>query len=177
MKKINNKGFTLIEVLAVVAIIAILGIISVPNILKTINTGKEKSYEILIKDIKVAGQQLYEEIENVGSTIHYYNNCGIDQENEKVNITGNKITINLQTLLSNGFLSGINQDTEKTEECVEDSDKNENNKIILNPKNDKDMGKCKITITKIKTSNNVEYKIKSESGNPDYCPKTEDFNS
>ena len=49
MKKINNKGFTLVEVIAVVAIITILSIILIPNVTKLIN--KEKSdAENSIKD-------------------------------------------------------------------------------------------------------------------------------
>ena len=137
----------------------------------------KKSYEILIKDIKIAGQQLYEEIENIGSTIYYYDNCGISQTDREVIINENTIIINLQSLVSNGFLTGINQDVEKTETCTEDSDKNENSKIILNPKNEEDMGKCEITITKVKTGSKVEYEIESNSANPAYCPNNTDFNS
>ena len=52
MRKLNSKGFTLIEVLATVVLIAILGLVAVPNVLNTINKSKENSYKILIDDIK-----------------------------------------------------------------------------------------------------------------------------
>ena len=47
----NQKGFTLIEVLAVIAIIAILGVVSTPGILNAINNSKKASYNILLDNI------------------------------------------------------------------------------------------------------------------------------
>lgn len=41
MKKMNKKGFTLVELLAVIAILAILILLVTPNILKMFNEGKE----------------------------------------------------------------------------------------------------------------------------------------
>ena len=46
MKRKNDKGFTLIEVLAIIAIIAIIGLIVVPSVLSIIGTGKNSSYKI-----------------------------------------------------------------------------------------------------------------------------------
>ena len=63
MNKFNNKGFTLVEVLAVIVRIGILGLIAIPNVLSVINTGQKKSYDILVKDIITASQNLYEEVE------------------------------------------------------------------------------------------------------------------
>ena len=67
MKKLNNKGFTLIEVLAVIAIIAVLGLIAVPNVLSSISTSKESSYKVIVGNIKTASVTLFEEVENNGS--------------------------------------------------------------------------------------------------------------
>ena len=36
MKQLNQKGFTLVEILAVVVIIGILGLVAIPNVLKII---------------------------------------------------------------------------------------------------------------------------------------------
>ena len=42
-KKINSKGFTLVELLAAVAIVAILGTVGTPLVTRTIQTSKGKS--------------------------------------------------------------------------------------------------------------------------------------
>ena len=44
MKKMNKKGFTLVELLAVIAILAILILLVTPNILKMFNEGKENIF-------------------------------------------------------------------------------------------------------------------------------------
>ena len=154
MKKINNKGFTLVEVLAVIVIVAILGGIAVPNILSTINSSKNKSEEILIDNIKTASQQLYEEVEFTGDLYQYQGN-GSSTTNQ-ILINSNSIETNLQTLVSNGFLSG--------------SGKDENTKIITNPKTGVNIGDCKIKITKVVDANyKTTYTITKEDSNSD-CP-------
>lgn len=55
----NNKGFTLIEILAVIIIIAILLIIIVPSVSRYIEESRQKSYVATIKDTLVsAGSNL-----------------------------------------------------------------------------------------------------------------------
>ena len=44
MKKMNKKGFTLVELLAVIAMLAILILLVTPNILKMFNEGKESVF-------------------------------------------------------------------------------------------------------------------------------------
>ncbi|MBO5138233.1 MAG: type II secretion system protein [Bacilli bacterium] len=44
MKRLNNNGFTLVELLATVSIMAILMIIAVPNILNTVDKNKRNTY-------------------------------------------------------------------------------------------------------------------------------------
>lgn len=173
MKKINNKGFTLIEVLAVIVIIATVGTIAVPSVINIIRTGKNTSYAVLIDDIKIAGQQLYEELEYVKPTLCHYNNNGVVGECEKtgkITINDNKIKVNLQTLVSNGFLTGINK--EEVESSI-----NQNTKVILNPKNSEDIGECQVLITKVVEDNNkVSYKFENpdEEANKS-CPTDDDY--
>ena len=155
MKRINNKGFTLVEVIAVVVIIALLGMIAIPNVISTINKGKDTSYEILVKDINIAAKQLYEEVEYVGVVLKNYNTEG---EFGEIIINSNSIETNLQTLVSNGFLSGINN--------PDMGGSNKNYKIITNPRNGEDIGECKIIIEKIvdKGNNfNTSYKVYNSS--------------
>ena len=154
MNKLNNKGFTLVEVLAVIAIIAILGGIAIPNIMSTINSSKNKSEEILIENIKTGSQQLYEEVEFTGDLYQYKEDGTITSE--KIEINSNRIETNLQTLVSNGFLS--------------DSGKDEDKKIITNPKTGANIGGCQIKITKIVDANyKTTYTISKEDNNSD-CP-------
>ena len=69
--KLNRKGFTLVEVLAVIVIIALLGGIAIPNILSTINNSKNVSEKSMIENIKTATQKLYEEEEFTGNIDQY----------------------------------------------------------------------------------------------------------
>lgn len=174
MRSLNNKGFTLMEVLAVVVIIGIIGLISVPSVFSIINNGKSSSYDILVKDITVAAIQLHEEVSFVGTTLYHYDNSGMLsylvnssflEDNGKKYYT---IEVNLQTLVSNGFLMGTNNpDKEGT---------NENLKIITNPKNGIDIGSCIIQIKKTVDSNTFEtsYEIKSNSED-DFCPTSDEY--
>lgn len=179
MKKLNNKGFTLIEVLAVVVLIAILGFIAVPNVLNTINTGKDTSYQIMVKDIQIAGQQLFDELEYANSKIYHYDLNGNTGEEVRITtisdgtsdgIIKKNITVTLQDLVSNGTLTGINNE--------DDSLVNKNAKVLLNPKNNNDMGMCSITIVKTINKNNhynTSYQITSNSDSNVDCPTTEEY--
>ena len=157
--KIDNKGFTLVEVLAVVVIIGILGGLTAKGVLSSINTGKEASYKLMINSIVTASQTLYEELEYGGSKIwsyNYNNNQNISQGDE-VTINTNTINTNLQTLVSNGFLSGSSGFTDEDES---------GNKYLIDPKSKKNIGSCKITITK---SNDI-YSVAPVGIDP-ICPK------
>lgn len=175
MKKINNKGFTLMEVLAVVVIIAIIGLIAVPNVLSIINTGKNSSYEILVNDITVAAIQLHEEVSIANTKIYRYKNFGKDLNEIRVSTSENNVKkekyytveVNLQTLVSNGFLTGTNNSDKST---------NGNEKIIINPKTKKDMGSCVITITKTVEDNyNTSYTIVPDNSSDSFCPTDKEY--
>ncbi len=175
MRKINNKGFTLVEVLAVIAIIAILGLIAVPGVLNSIQNSKKSSYNIMISDIKIAGETLFEEIEYNDTELYQYSDNGtkldtkvktekISADEENLSIT--QIKTNLQTLVSNGILKG--------------TQKEENGKkipILTNPIDDKDIGFCKVIIRKYADNTEeakINYEIISDSTNSS-CPKTYDY--
>ena len=159
--KLNNKGFTLVEVLAVIAIIALLGAIAIPGVLSAINTSKESSYNIMISNIVTSSQSLYEEV-SFGNTIYRYNSTGITSN--KVKIESNKITTNLQTLVSNGFLSGAGVEDE------EGSSESGINSKILDPNTKEDIGLCKIIITKETINNKTEYTVNPASNSDEKCP-------
>ena len=154
--QLNNKGFTLVEVLAVIVIIGLLAGIAIPNVLSSINTSKNKAKEIMINNIKTGTKIMFEEVNN-GIDVYKYDNDG-NKTSDKINISGNTITINLQTLVSNGYLRGASND-ENTK------------KILLDPITNKNIGYCQITIirdTSEKNGNKVSYTITNNSGND--CP-------
>ena len=160
--KIDNKGFTLVEVLAVVVIIGILGGLTAKGVLSSINTGKEASYKLMINSIVTASQTLYEELEYGGSKIwsyNYDNNQNISKKDE-VKINNNNITTNLQTLVSNGFLSGSSGFTDEDES---------GNKYLIDPKSKENIGNCEIKITKTSDYNKIIYKVK-KNDNVGKCP-------
>lgn len=161
--KIDNKGFTLVEVLAVVVIIGILGGLTAKGVLSSINTGKEASYKLMINSIVTASQTLYEELEYGGSKIlsyNYDNNQNISQGKEVTINNNNTITTNLQTLVSNGFLSGSSGFTDEDES---------GNKYLIDPKSKENIGNCEITITKVKANNETIYKVENRD-TVDKCP-------
>lgn len=161
--KLNNKGFTLVEVLAVIVILGLIGSIALTSGISSINTGKNASYKIIISDIVTASQTLYEEVEfeksfGENKTIKQYTEEGVG---ENIDINDNKIYTNLQTLVSNGYLTG-SENSCKTEECS-----NKNKRIITEPINKNDIGTCKIIIEKDDDGN---YTVTKDTGNQDFCP-------
>ena len=175
-KKLNQKGFTLVEVLAVIVIIGILGLVAIPSVLTAMNRSKTSSYDILVQDIKTASYQLIDELDYAGSEIYQYNTNGATStkiaitKTEASGISTKKVEVNLQTLVSNGFLTGTNNDNT--------SGTNKNEKILLNPKNNQDMGICQIIITKQTNKNNhskVSYSLENKSTGNTNCPTTTEY--
>ena len=153
----NRKGFTLIELLAVIILIAIIGIITVPNLLNTVDSSKEASYDILIKNIVTASKTYYEECEygDLSNSTKYGDYACI--------ITDKTITIKLSDLANTGFLSV----------SVKDVDEN-NKKQVLDPRNNNNISDCQITITKnVDASFKVTYTITPNGGNN--CPTTKEY--
>lgn len=156
---LNNRGFTLIELLAVVAIIALLGGIAVPSVLSSINKGKNASYNILVSNIVTASSTLYNEVEYGGSDIYKYDGQSGNVSSERVVISGKSISTNLQTLVSNGFLT-----TGTTNES-------DGRKILRNPMDDVNIGNCEIRIVKVVngSSKKTSYRVEKVSGGSS-CP-------
>ena len=55
----NKKGFTLIELLAVIILVALIGVLVMPTVINTTNQTKQKSYDILIKNIVTSAKTYY----------------------------------------------------------------------------------------------------------------------
>ncbi len=122
----NKKGFTLIELLAIIVVIAIVAVIVAPSVIKLFNKSKNKSYDLLIEDIRVAGENYYQECEHgdLSDTTKYGHLA--------CSISGNTSNVTLGKLVELGILKASG-----------------NNNSITNPKNSKDISNCNITITKV----------------------------
>lgn len=164
----NNRGFTLIEVLAVIVILSLVGMIAVPSVLNTLNNSKVATDKVLYDNIGTGLKTMYEEIYFNSSLIYSYDNGG--KTVDKVSIADNKITTNIQTLVSNGFLSGANN----SKECIDKNStcENKNTKIVLNSNGD-DIGTCKVGIKKTKKDTSTIYEFFGSDKNN--CPTNSDL--
>ena len=88
MRKLNRKGFTLVELIAVVVILSLIVGIGSVTITGIIKKNKENDYKLLIEEIKSATESYYHECRYV-----------------TYNCTDNG-TIKLGDLVTNGFLKG-----------------------------------------------------------------------
>lgn len=87
----NDKGFTLVELLGTIVILAIIVGISSYSIITVLSNAKKKNYELLIDEIKKASEAYYQECV-------YGNKCPYTED------------ISLGYLVSNGYLSSNDKD-------------------------------------------------------------------
>ena len=160
--KLNNKGFTLVEVLVTVGIIVLISVIAVPNVLRALNSGREQSYNIMVQSIKTAAINLYEEVYSndllgdTNNTIFAYNyEDGRVTKGNAISLA-NPLEVSFQTLVSNGYLSGSTSNNNDT-------------KTLYEPKENKPIGYCTIEITRNVNNNKVTYTVAPKSGG-DGCP-------
>jgi len=96
MKKLNNKGFTLVELLAVIVILAIVVGITMVTILPTLSNAKSKAFETAVETVQRFVQEEYDKcvVGNVtvsGSFHEIFNkDCTVntDKYGDVLNITG-----------------------------------------------------------------------------------------
>ena len=147
--KINNKGFTLVELIAIIVIIAIIAAITTPRVIESFNQGKESSYDIMINNIVTSSKAYYEECQFGGLT-HNGTSCS----NEGT------INLTLNDLVNTGFLTGTN-------ETAEDGTVT---KVIKDLNIQEDIGSCSISITKAKEGQKYVYIVNSTTSD-EKCPK------
>jgi len=163
----NNKGFTLIELLASIILLAIIMSITTVFVINIIQDSKEKSYDLLVSNIKIGAQEYFEECENkniIDSSLpdsacnNLIKNSGCSETQ-----VDKCATMNLGTLLRYGFL-------------ISSATDNNGNKIVENPITNNNMNTCNLEIMKFVDDTNYStwYKIISKS-TYSYCPKTEEY--
>ena len=103
----NNKGFTLVELLAVIAILAILVIIALPNVLKMFNDSKKNSFLTEAKTVYSEAGKKYisDNITSPGNNEHIYCKSKTDSLNP-LNLSGRGINYYIKTD-SNGNVNTV----------------------------------------------------------------------
>lgn len=122
-KRLNEKGFTLVELLATIVILALVMGIGSYTITNVIKSSREKDYELLIGNIKDSLELYYQECKYASNSeitcnIGYLN--GVDT-----------FTTTLGDLISYGFLKG--NGTNQTERSV-----------LVNPLDKNDISGCSV---------------------------------
>ena len=144
----NNRGFTLVELLATLVVLSIIVSITGYTIITTINKSKEENYNVLVKNIVSAAESYYLECK--------YNN----------NTTSNGITcsntVTLGNLVRYGYLSSNKMIYSETGAKVGEMG-------LINPKNDEDITSCRITISY------SQGKVTITSLGGDNCPTTDEY--
>lgn len=103
--RLNRRGFTLVEMLAVVVILGLLIGIMVPSVNFLINKNKEDSLDSLKNNIKVAAQSYFSDYRYEVSVD--ISQCGsktlinVDNINDKMNISGK---LPIKVLIDDGYL-------------------------------------------------------------------------
>lgn len=89
----NNKGFTLIELIATIALLAVISLISYVSITKVLEQNKINQCETLVNNIKSAAKEYVSD--------NRYNKDFINSLKE-----GNEIDLPLSELVNNNYLTG-----------------------------------------------------------------------
>lgn len=145
----NNKGFTLVELLATIVVLAMVISIGTYAITGIINNAKEKNYQLLITNIKDGAEVYYQECKYSSKVA---TNSGI--ECKKVAGT-NKYEADLGTLVKYGYIKGNDTDNNKKF-------------TISNPKDDKNISTCKINVWFDDSSKTLKVSAVNPSGS---CPR------
>ncbi len=102
----NNKGFTLIELVMVVAILALIALFATPNVIRVMNRNKAENYNSTLDSILEAGKEYTSDNRytlNFGNT---FGASGASCMPTDSNYNTKKIyaTVTLSTLISEGYV-------------------------------------------------------------------------
>lgn len=155
----NNKGFTLVELIATILLLAILVGIGTYSILSIIKKSKLENYNLMITNIRSAAQSYYQECKYSKETIR-----SMFSTDAAANSFCNNYTVTLGDLVKYGYLKGNKKVTSGT-----DKDKY----IIENPLTGDIISNCKIKITYNSDSSMVVTTQNLLAG----CPTNADYSS
>lgn len=111
----NEKGFTLVELLAVIAILSIVSLIAIPSINTTIKASRQSAYDAQVKNLKIGAKEW--------GADHIYS----------LPSAGRELTIDLRTLKQGGYADSniTNPKTKKklSDTCTKIKIKNSGTKL------------------------------------------------
>lgn len=104
----NNKAFTLAEMLAVIIILSVIALVTIPTVSTTLKNSKEQTcliqYENILSAAKVWGSenilQLPTEGESIEITLEYLQELGYIEDNIENPVTKQKIGLNTTIKIS-----------------------------------------------------------------------------
>ena len=152
MKKIDNKGFTLVELIATIVLLSLVMGIGAYAITHIINNAKQKDYDLLIENINSAVELYYQEC--VYAKNGYISCPAKDGE-------GYYYDVKLGDLVKYGFLKGNSKITEGSDKDM---------MTLVNPKSDEKIASCKIRYKY--QDGKIEIKADSSSSG---CPTDSDY--
>lgn len=142
MNKLNNKGFTLVELIATIVLLTLAMSIGTYAIINIINNSKEKDYELFIQQVKDASETYYIECvyaSNIGTMALHEGEIKatpirrLDENYENIcMVSASELT--LGKLVTAGFLKG-------------NSKKDDGTITVMNPKDKQDISNCQIKIS------------------------------
>ena len=143
----NNKGFTLIELIVTILLLAIIAGIGTYSVINIINSTKLTNYNLLLKNVKTGAETFYNEC-------MYGNNSVIEGavNTDPDVVSCNEVT--LGALVKYGFVTG-------------NSKKDDAKYKLVNPSNNDDLTVCKIVISTDDNGFNI-----TNNGGGSNCPTT-----
>ncbi|NLL01948.1 MAG: type II secretion system protein [Mollicutes bacterium] len=76
MVRLNNKGFTLVELLAVMVVLAIIMIIAIPSVMSTMSDAQRGMFKIYAEKVLNKAQEAYQSDVLLGTTSSHSKNYG-----------------------------------------------------------------------------------------------------
>lgn len=93
---LNKKGFTLIELLGVLVILGLVLVFTMPDVIKKINLGNKKTYEMLKENMKTGAESYVNECSTSSSLYKVY----LIDKDSKINDISNKYNISNELICS-----------------------------------------------------------------------------
>jgi len=105
MFKLNNKGFTLVELLAVIVVLGIIMVIAIPNVMTTMENARIGTFKIYAQKVLTKAEEVYQSdvllgnIDAGGSTCYDFTDLGLASSG---NYRG-KVMVSINTVMEPTF--------------------------------------------------------------------------